>query len=172
LVGLISFTICRKTCERPVAEEERWQDRLARAPLDEHERRQQHDRQHHQDDRLARVPGERRAAEAREQDDAREPTGEQRRADVVDVVLHATRARVEDGADDDERKRADRQVDVEDPAPRQVVDEEPAEQRADHGRHAEHSAEHALVPSALARRDDVADDRDRRDEQAAGAEAL
>ena len=44
-----------------------------------------------------------------------------------------------------ERDAADRQVDVEDPAPREVVDEEAAEQRADHGRDAEDGAEEALV---------------------------
>ena len=67
---------------------------------------------------------------------------------------------------------AEREVDVEDPAPREVVDEEAAEQRADHGRDAEDGAEEPLVLAALARRDDVADDRDRRHDQPAAAEAL
>src|SRR5438309_1108043 len=82
-------------------------------------------------------------------------------------VVHLARA--EDGADDDERERADRQVDVEDPAPGEVVDEEAAEQRPDHRRHAEHGAEEALVATSLARRDDVADDGDARHHQPAAA---
>ena len=117
-------------------------------------------------------PLERRAAEAREQHDARERAGKERGAEVVDRMLDALRPRVEDGADHEEADRADRQVDVEDPAPRQVVDEEAAEQRADDRREAEDRAEEPLVPAAVARRDDVADDRDRRREQAARAETL
>ena len=54
---------------------------------------------------------------------------------------------------------AERQVDVEDPAPREVVDEEAAEQRADDRRDAEDRAEEPLVAAAVARRDDVADRR-------------
>ena len=103
---------------------------------------------------------------------ADKPAGEQRRAEVVDLVLLRHRARAEGGADHDERDRTDRQVDVEDPPPREVVDEEPAEQRPDDGRDAEDGAEDALVAAAVARRDDVADDGDRGHDQAAGAEAL
>ena len=79
---------------------------------------------------------------------------------------------VERDRDDRQGDRTDRQVHVEDPAPRQVVDEEPAEQRPDDGRDAEHPAEVALIPPPLARRDDVADHRERHDHQAARAEAL
>ncbi len=53
-----------------------------------------------------------------------------------------------------------------------MVDEEAAEQRADDGRDAEHRAEVALVLAALARRDDVADDRERHHHQSARAEPL
>src|SRR5436189_45198 len=67
---------------------------------------------------------------------------------------------------------ADGEVDVEDPAPGEVVDEEAADQRPDHGRDPEDAAEVALVAAALARRDDVADDRDRRHHQASAAEPL
>ena len=87
------------------------------------------------------------------------------------MLLHH-RPNAEDRADDDESDRSDRQVDVEDPAPREVVDEESAEQRPDDRRHAEDGAEDPLVAAAIARRDHVADHRDRRDDEAAGAEAL
>src|SRR5262249_51169984 len=77
-----------------------------------------------------------------------------------------------DDADDDEGDDPDRQVDVEDPAPGEVVDEEAAEQRADHRGYAEDRPEEPLVLAALARRHDVADDGDGRDDQAAGADSL
>ncbi len=75
-------------------------------------------------------------------------------------------------ADHDERDRAERQVDVEDPAPGEVVDEEPAEQRADDRRNAEDGSEEPLVAAAVPRGDDVADRRERGHEQAAAAEPL
>ena len=73
---------------------------------------------------------------------------------------------------DGERDGADRDVDVEDPAPGELLDEDAAEQRSDDARHAEHGAEEPLVAAALAGRDDVADDRLRADHQPAAAEAL
>src|SRR5581483_5116046 len=158
--------------EDPVAEQLERQDRLGRTALGEDEGGEQHHRERDQQERLVRAPGERRAAEAREEDDAREAAGEEHRAEVVDRVLDPLGARVEHRRDHEERERADGEVDVEDPAPREVVDEEPAEQRPDHGRDAEHRAEQALVAAALPRRDDVADDGDRRRQQAARAEAL
>ena len=87
-------------------------------------------------------------------------------------MLAALRPGMEHGADDDEGEDADRQVDVEDPAPAEVVDEKAAEQRADDRRNAEHGAEETLVLAAFAWRDDVADDRQRRHDQAAAPEAL
>ena len=68
--------------------------------------------------------------------------------------------------------RADGQIDVEDPAPREMRREIAAEQRTGHARHAEHRAEDALVAAALAWRNDVADDRLRRDHQPTTAESL
>ena len=133
---------------------------------------EQDDAEHDQHRDLRRPPRERRATEAREEHDRREAAGEQRRAEIVDLVLDARRARVEDRADHDHRHRGDRQVDVEDPAPREVVDEEAAEERADDRRDAEDRTEDALVTAAVARRDDVADDGDRRRDQAARAEPL
>ena len=80
--------------------------------------------------------------------------------------------RGEHDRDHHQGERADRQVDVEHPAPAQVVDEEPAKQRSDHARDAEHGAERALVLAALTGRDDVADDRLGQHDQAAAADAL
>ena len=50
--------------------------------------------------------------------------------------------------------------------------EEAADDRAEHARRAEDGQEVALVPGALPGRHDVADDRQREREQAAGADAL
>ncbi len=148
------------------------QKRLRRAALDEDEGNEEPDADRDQRDALQRSPRFGRSAEAREEHDARESAGERRRTEIVDRVPHVLRARVEHGADDEQRERADRQVHVEDPAPAEVVDEEAAEQWADHGRHTENRAEHSLVAPALARRNEVADDGNRRDEESAGAESL
>ena len=63
-------------------------------------------------------------------------------------------------------------VDVEDPAPRGVVDQEAADQRPGDAADPEDRAEDALIAAAVARRDDVADDRLREDDEPAAAEAL
>ena len=149
------------------------QDRLRRPALDERERDERDDAEREPARCICDEPhGPRRPAEAREQHDRRQAAGEQRRARVVDPVLDVRGAGVERDRDHHQRERAERQVDVEDPAPREVVDEEAAEQRADHGRDAEDSAEEALVLAPLARRDDVADDGHRRHDQAAAADPL
>src|SRR6478735_10727628 len=85
---------------------------------------------------------------------------------------------VEGAEDDGERGDADRDVDQEDPAPavdaedRVLAREEPADQWAEDTRRTEHGHEVAGVASALARRHDVADDREDEREEAAGTEAL
>ena len=84
----------------------------------------------------------------------------------------ARRGQVQPQRDDRDGERADRHVDVEDPAPREGVDEEAAEQRPGDRGDGEHRADQAHVAAALARRDDVGDDRLRADHQAAGADAL
>ena len=67
--------------------------------------------------------------------------------------------------DNEERDRPDRQVDVEDPAPREVVDEEATKQRADDRCESEDATEDALIATTVAWRDDVANGRDRGDDQ-------
>ena len=65
---------------------------------------------------------------------------------------------VQRAADDDQRDQADRDVDVEDPAPAEVIGEQAAEQRADHAATRRTPRRSSPVAAALARRDDVADD--------------
>jgi hypothetical protein len=127
------------------------------------------DGEHHHRRRSPRVG---RTAEAREEHDRGEAAGEQRGAEVVDAVPRADSGRLERDGDHAQRDEPDREVDVEDPAPREVIDEEAAEERPDHRRDAEHGAEVALVAAALPRWNDVPDDGDRDDDQAAAAEAL
>ena len=82
------------------------------------------------------------------------------------------RVQVQPGGDDQDGERADRHVDVEDPAPREVVDEEAAEQRPGDRCDSEDGADQAHVAPSLPRRDDVGDDRLRPDHQSSGADPL
>jgi hypothetical protein len=75
-------------------------------------------------------------------------------------------------AHDEHCQSADRHVDVEDPAPGDRLDEEATEQRPGHRRDREHRSDHAHVLAALARGDDVGDDRLRAHHQPARAHAL
>src|SRR5581483_2306573 len=68
--------------------------------------------------------------------------------------------------------RTDRQVDVENPAPIQIRGKIAADQRPGYAGEAEHPAEDALVAPALARRDDIADDGLRCNDDPAAAESL
>src|SRR5688572_11930906 len=87
-------------------------------------------------------------------------------------MADASRLRWKRDREHDEREQAEREVDVEDPAPGEVRREVAAEEGSGDARHAEHCAEDALIPAAIARGDDVADDRLRRYHQPAPAEAL
>jgi hypothetical protein len=74
--------------------------------------------------------------------------------------------------DDQQAEEAERQVDVEDPAPRQMLGEQSAGQWSEHGRGAERGTEVAHVAAQLAGADDVGAHRHRDRQQAAGAHAL
>ena len=158
--------------EGGVAEELERHDRLRGPRLDEREEREQRDAGGQRGEHPRRVPGVARPAEARVEDDPRQPHREHERAEPVDPAPLRHLPRLEDARDHRQRDEAERKVDVEDPAPGEVVDEEAAEQRPGDDRDAEDAAEQALVAAALARRDDVPDDRHRDDDQAAAAEPL
>src|SRR6266851_2005109 len=71
-----------------------------------------------------------------------------------------------------ERGNPQGQIDPEHPAPGEIVDEEAAEDRAAHARGCPHAAQVALVTAALARGNDVGDDRLRHADEAAPAQPL
>jgi hypothetical protein len=149
-----------RACRRKslVAEELERQNRLGGSRLDEREEGEQRDAARDHDEQRGRSPRVRRSAEAGVEDDAREAAGEDERPEVIDLVPPARLARLEHGPDHGDREDADREVDVEDPAPREVVDEEAAEQRPGDGRDPERRTEEALVAAAVARRDEIPDD--------------
>ena len=74
---------------------------------------------------LAATPG-------RDQDQCAHAGAEHAGAQGVDPVPDGRRVQVQPRDDDEDGERADRHVDVEDPAPGQVVDEESAEERPGH----------------------------------------
>ena len=140
--------------------------------LDDDERDTQRNGEHSEPDDPDRAPRVRRPAEAGEEHDRREGARQERHPNVVDPVVRASRRHAQDRGDHDEGDDAERQVDVEDPGPGEMVDEEAADQGPDDGRDAEHRSHQAAVAPALARRNDVADDRLRRDHERAAAEPL
>ena len=143
-----------------------------RAVFRQDEGRQEDHGERDQRQDLPRVPGPRRPAEAREEDDRGQCPGEEARRPGSRSRARGARCGYGMHGDHGERDGADRKVDVEDPPPGELVDEEAAEERPDDRRHAEDAPEEALVAAAISRRDDVADDGERHDHQSAGAEAL
>jgi hypothetical protein len=61
--------------------------------------------------------------------------------------------------DQTQRYGADRQVDIEDPAPRQRIGDHPAEHRPGHAAQSEDAGKQALIAAALTRRDEIGDSR-------------
>src|SRR6266511_2110149 len=93
-------------------------------------------------------------------------------AEPVDAVLGAVLGQVQLGHQDQQGEPAERQVDVEGPAPRQVVGDEATDQRAaDHG-DGHDAGEHALVLAPLPGRHQVADDGHHAHNQAARTQTL
>ena len=74
--------------------------------------------------------------------------------------------------DDERRNQADRQVQVEDPAPRDGIGDEAADQWPHNRRDAPDAAEHGLHPRPLGQRVDFADDRERERNQPSRAQTL
>ena len=106
------------------------------------------------------------------EEERRDAGHDQRRAQVVDGVLAADGRQLQGHRCDDEGGDANRQVDIEDPAPAGSVGEPAAQQWSRHAGDAEHRAEISLVATALARGDDVADDTEREGHQPAAADPL
>ena len=147
-------------------------DRLGGALLLDDERGEQCDAGGAEAEDLGRVPRVLAPAPRGDEQDAGQRAGEQRGAGDVDAHLRALERDVQRRDDQAQRGGADRQVDVEDPAPRQVVGEDAAEQRSRDAGHDEDHLDVALVAAALARRDDIADDRHGQGHEASGARAL
>ena len=85
---------------------------------------------------------------------------------------HAIGSMLEADADQHDRDRADRQVDVENPVPGQRVGNHTPEQWAHHATSGKHAGEQALIPPAFPWRNQVADDGLRQRNQAARAQTL
>jgi hypothetical protein len=93
-------------------------------------------------------------------------------AEVVDLVADLLGRHVQDGEQVDQGRAAEREVDVEDPAPGEAVGDEAAGQRAADGGEHHHHHHVAHVAAAFPRRHDVAERGHRPDHQAAGPQAL
>jgi hypothetical protein len=138
----------------------------------EHERRRQEQGPGDQQQRAGLGPAVVAAPPVQVQQQAGDGPDDGGGAQVVDLVLAADHRHLEGHRGHDQGGQADRQVDVEDPAPARPVGQPAAEQRPGHRRDAEHGPEVALVAAALAGRDDVADDAEGDREQPAAADAL
>src|SRR6266576_3136483 len=98
--------------------------------------------------------------------------GEDGGAEPVDRVLLPDGPARHRHEDHGERETADRQVDVEDPAPARVVDNEPTDKRADDRGAREDRADQPLIAPAVPGRDDHPDHREGQREDPSGSDAL
>ncbi|CRQ48515.1 hypothetical protein PAERUG_E15_London_28_01_14_03632 [Pseudomonas aeruginosa] len=147
--------------------------RFAEAPLLGDEQQQGERRQGEQAEQRRVAPGCALADLGDGQEQRGEAHHHQHDAQVVDHRLPARHRQADQGSPrDGQREKADRQVDPEYPAPRQVLGEQAAEHRAGDAGDGVHAAEVTLVAAALARRDDVADDRLAHRHQPARADPL
>ena len=148
-----------RDAEDLVAQQRQRQDRFARAALDQRRTRRAAARRRPPRATVwRRAPRPGRAAEARDEHDRAERRREHARAEVVDRRAGCAPSSSGSVAEiTTSATSADRQVDVEDPAPGEVLDDHAAEQRPGDAREAEHRPEQALVAAALARGHDVAD---------------
>ena len=160
------------TVKTDVPEQAQRDDRLGRAPLLGDEQPDQHDPDDPEPEDRRRPPRVLAPAPRGQQDDRADTRRQQRRAEIVDRVPLRRRVQVQAEDDDQHRDHAHGQVHVEHPAPRERLDEEAAQQRAGDARHREHGADQAHVAPAVARRNDVGDDRLRAHHQPARAEPL
>jgi hypothetical protein len=168
--------------EGAVAEEIERQDRVAHPPLHEDEARQRRGSEREKSQHYRGGPGVFPPAPGHRQEQRHEAGDQQARAQPVDTALAPGRHGWH--LDQDHRHGDEREgdVDVEDPAPardhvpeqddRSVVGEEAADHRAEHAGQAEDRAEQAGELGPLPRRVELGDDRERRGEERAAAQAL
>ena len=159
--------------EVPVGEDGEVQDRIARHQLaDQEADERHHGDQHHRDDRgriepvlaLAPVQDELQTAEAGDH---------QSEAPPVDPPGFSQIRRVEqERAGHEEAEHADRQVDVEDPAPRPLVGQVAADGGPEDRAEDEADAPHRHGEPALMEREDLPEDRLRERNDRAAAETL
>ena len=155
-----------------VAEESHRHERLRRTQFAPDEGGEQGDgADDHEPDRDL-APREPRAAPFGNEQQGAHPRHHEHGSEVVDRVIDASDRHLEHGGDDEEGGDAEREVDVEDPAPREALDEEAAEQGAGDAGDGEDPAEEAGVSAALAWRDDIGNDGHDEDHEPAAAEAL
>ena len=146
--------------------------RLLGARLDPHEQGQERDPQQDQAPYADRAPVS--VLGIGEADEDRHHAGrEGQDARVIDIArrVRAPDRRQQPG-DHAQRDQPDGQVDVEDPVPAEVVCDRPAQARADQERDAEDGTKQTLVLPALARSEEVTNDRQADGEQRAGSEPL
>lgn len=162
----------RRQGEGVDAEEPQRQHRFGGPALHPDEPGAEEDGEHRQTDDLRGAPRPGGAAERRGEHEAGGDGGDQEGPQVVDDVPGRSGRDVQGGGDDHEGDRAERHVDVEDPAPAEVLGEDAAEQRSEDAGGAEDGAEQPLVAAALAGWHEVADDRHGEHHQPAAAQSL
>lgn len=148
--------------------------RLGGAPLGGDERREKHHEESGEPENLPRAPGVGAPGPGRGQHEDGDRGGHQRDAEPVDHDLAApgNGRKVEHQRAPDEAHQADGDVDVERPAPAEVRGDETTDQRAADAADRLDDRYQALVPAALARREQDTDQRERSGQQATGPDAL
>ena len=159
-------------CERRVLPEVEWDDRVRVTPFDDEEDHAHDGRDEKQSDHLGR--GELVVTRDRERDQKRhERRGEGERAGEVDVAPRGRVAhRGEREEHDDDGEDADRDVDVEDPAPAEIVGEIATDDGTDDRGDAEDPGKDALQPGALGRRVEIGDGSEHAREENAAEDSL
>ena len=158
--------------EDPAPEDPRRQDRLRDSPLDHDEDRQQDCRAGEEHEALGRRPRPGDSAFEQREDQHRDRGGEHGRAGHVDPMAAALDMLMQVAVNEHDRRKPQRDVEEEDPAPRPVLGEEAADQGTDDRGHAPHARDVTLDPPPLRRLVQVSDDRRRHREDRACSDPL